>query len=80
LEPIVAAEWQIEQTVGELLNRYQHKMYSASWQIPDEVFPAAIKDLTNWCQQHYPSMDLDVSHKARFKITVVRNWVPTDSK
>lgn len=74
LETIVAAEWRIEQTIGELLHRYQQRMYSASWQIPDEIFAAAIPVLTTWCQQHYESLDVDVSHHARFKITIARNW------
>ncbi|XGV97990.1 MAG: class I SAM-dependent methyltransferase [Leptolyngbya sp. BL-A-14] len=74
IDTIVAAEWRIEQTIGELLHRYQHRMYSASWQIPDEIFAAAIQELTVWCKQHYASLDLDISHNARFKITIARHW------
>jgi len=74
LETIVAAQWQIKQTVGDLLDRYRSRAYSSSWQIPDAIFSPAINDLTNWCQQHYPSLDLDASHKTKFRITSVRNW------
>ncbi|MBW4474682.1 MAG: hypothetical protein KME45_30540 [Stenomitos rutilans HA7619-LM2] len=70
IETIVAAEWRIEQTIDELLHRYQNRMYSASWQIPDEIFALAIQNLTTWCEQHYDSLDLDVSHNTRFQITI----------
>ncbi|MBW4692646.1 MAG: class I SAM-dependent methyltransferase [Lyngbya sp. HA4199-MV5] len=74
VETIVAAEWRIEQTIGELLHRYQNRMYSSSWQIPNDIFAAAIQTLTAWCEQHYPSLDLDVSHNARFKLAIARQW------
>lgn len=74
VETIIAAQWQIEQTVGELLDRYRHKMYSSCWQIPDDVFAQAIDELTAWCQQHYSCLDTDFSHETQFKILVVKDW------
>ncbi|NJO43524.1 MAG: class I SAM-dependent methyltransferase [Cyanobacteria bacterium CRU_2_1] len=74
LETVIAAQWRIEKTVGELLDRYQQRMYSSCWQIPDKVFSKAIVDLTAWCQRYYGSLDIDLSHKNQFKIVVVKDW------
>lgn len=73
LETVVAAKWRVEFTVGELLDRYENKMYSFCWQIPDDIFPRAIKDLREWCQQHYDD-DADISSENTFKLVVARNW------
>ena len=74
VETVTAAQWDTEWTVGELLNRYQGRMYSSCWQIPEDVFSQAIADLTDWCLQHYGSLEAEVSHKTHFTLTVVRNW------
>lgn len=74
LETVVAAQWQVELTVGKLLNQYENKIYSSCWQVPDDIFSRAILDLREWCQQHYDSLDYDLSHEAKFKLVVVRNW------
>ncbi len=74
LETVVAAKWRVELTVGELLERYENKMYSACWQVPDDIFTGAIKDLRQWCQQHYGSLEADLSHDHTFKFVVVSNW------
>lgn len=74
LEPVIAAQWQIEQTVGSLLSHYQNRLYSSCWQIPDDIFTRAIEDLNRWCQQHYQSLQFDLSHMAQFKMVVVRDW------
>lgn len=72
LETVVAAQWRIELTVGELLDRYQNKLYSSCWQVPDDIFPGAIQDLRQWCQQRYDSLSHDLSHDETFKFVVVR--------
>jgi SAM-dependent methyltransferase len=74
LEIVVAACWRVELTVEELLDRYQNKMYSSCWQVPDHLFPRAIQELREWCQQYYGSLDTDLSHDVRFKLVVARNW------
>ncbi len=74
LEPIIAAQWRIQQTVGDLLNRYRQRMYSSCWQISDEIFSEAIARLTDWCHERFESLETDLSHETQFKIVVVRNW------
>ena len=74
LEAVVAAQWHDELTVGELLDRYENRVYSSCWQVPNEIFPSAIKNLREWCQQHYGSLEADLCQANRFKFVVVRNW------
>ena len=74
LETVIPAKWRVDLTVGELLNRYENRIYSASWYIPEDIFPRAIQDLQEWSRQHFGSLDYDLSHEVKFKLTVVRNW------
>jgi ubiquinone/menaquinone biosynthesis C-methylase UbiE len=74
LTSTIAAQWRIELTVGELLDRYENKYYSACWQVPDSIFPQAIRDLRQWASQRYSSLEDDLSHDARFKLVAVRDW------
>jgi len=74
LTSTIAAQWRIELTVGELLDRYENKFYSGCWQVPDDIFPKAIHDLRQWAKQRYGSLNEDFSHDARFKLVVVQDW------
>ncbi|MDF5732494.1 MAG: class I SAM-dependent methyltransferase [Rhizonema sp. PD38] len=74
LETVIPAKWRVDLTVGELLKRYENRIYSASWYIPEEIFPSAIQDLQEWSKQHFGSLDYDLSHEDQFKLTVVRDW------
>ncbi|WP_407890497.1 class I SAM-dependent methyltransferase [Scytonema sp. NUACC26] len=74
LETVIPAKWRVDLTVGELLKCYENRIYSASWYIPEDIFPRAIQDLQEWTKQRFGSLDFDLSHEARSKFTVVRNW------
>lgn len=74
LETVIPAKWRVDLTVGELLNCYENRIYSASWYIPEDIFPRAIQDLQEWSRQHFGSLDYDLSHEVKFKLTVVSNW------
>lgn len=74
LETITAAQWLVEQTVGDLLKIYQMRSHGSCWEVPDDVFFQAMQDFTTWCLQHYGSEDVVLSSDATFDITVVKNW------
>ncbi|MGQ4646364.1 methyltransferase domain-containing protein [Lyngbya aestuarii] len=74
LETVTAAQWQSERTVGELLTIYEEKMHSSSWQIPEDIFSVAIKELKEWALQYYKSEEVALSADAKFELTVARNW------
>jgi ubiquinone/menaquinone biosynthesis C-methylase UbiE len=72
VETVNAARWNIEQSVGQLLDIYQTKSHGSCWQIPDAVFPMAMQDLRIVCQQKYGSEDFKLSSDAAFDITYIR--------
>jgi SAM-dependent methyltransferase len=74
LETVTAAQWQSERTMGELLAIYEEKMYSSSWQIPENIFSIAIQELKEWSREYYESEDVILCADTRFEIIVVRNW------
>lgn len=72
IETAIAAQWRVEQTVGELLNIYHTREHGSCWLVPDDVFLSAMQDFRIWCQQHYDSEDVVLSSDATFGITVAR--------
>ncbi len=72
VETFTAAQWQVEQTVADLLNIYQSKAIALCWTIPHDVFDRVMQDFQAWCQIHYKLEDI-LSSEATFDITVVRN-------
>ena len=75
VESVVAAKWQVEQTVGELLDIYQTKDHGSCWSIPNDTFPAAMQEFRRWCKAYYGIAETVVlSSEAKFEITVARHW------
>lgn len=74
LETIVPAKWRVDLTVGDLLKRYENRIFSAAWYIPDDIFPRAFQDLREWSLQHFGSLEYDLSYEAKFKLTIIRDW------
>jgi ubiquinone/menaquinone biosynthesis C-methylase UbiE len=74
LEPLVLARWRVSQTVATVLQSYQQRLYSPCWQVPEAIFLPAIEQLTQWCGQHYRSLEQDLSFENQFKLVVVRGW------
>ncbi|MFB8787999.1 MAG: class I SAM-dependent methyltransferase [Potamolinea sp.] len=72
IETVIAAEWKVEQTVGELLDIYQTRNHATCWLIPEYAFPKAMQYFRNRCQKHYGSLETILSSNATFGITVVR--------
>ncbi|WP_341528383.1 class I SAM-dependent methyltransferase [Nostoc sp. UHCC 0302] len=70
----IAAQWQVEDTVGKLLENQENKIQSAAWAIPDDIFTRAVKDLREWSLQRYGSLDYILPQERQFKIVVVRKW------
>jgi SAM-dependent methyltransferase len=74
LEQIAVAEWQSSRTVGQVLQAYQEKFLSSSWQIPDDIFPKAIQGLKAWALKNYGLEDTVISSRGKFELIVVHNW------
>lgn len=74
LETVIASRWQKQRTVGELLGLYTGRAHSASWQIPEPIFAAAIEELRVWSQATYGSESLTLNADLSFRLVAARYW------
>lgn len=59
-------------TVPEELERYQNRVYSETWKIPDDIYEASLQALRAQLASDYDSLDKQVEDEVRFAIDVVR--------
>jgi SAM-dependent methyltransferase len=74
LDVTVAARWRVPITVGEVLARYEQRVGSSVWRLPDYVFDDAIKDLRTWATERYQSMEVPLVNEITFEIVRVDGW------
>jgi len=58
-------------TLGEELERYQTRVYSDTWKIPDAIFEASVQELRARLVRDYVSLDQQVEDEVRFAIDAV---------
>lgn len=61
-----AAEWTSTYNLSEYIDRLEARIYSSTWLIPDEVFPACIQRLRAWAQANFHSLDQEIEIPRRF--------------
>jgi hypothetical protein len=59
-------------TLREELERYQTRVYSDTWKIPDDIFEASVRELHAQIVGEYGGLDQQVEDEVRFAIDVVR--------
>ena len=59
-------------TLQEELERYQNRVYSETWKIPDHIYEASLQDLRAQLAGDYDGLDRQVEDVVRFAIDVVR--------
>jgi ubiquinone/menaquinone biosynthesis C-methylase UbiE len=59
-------------TLQEELERYQNRVYSETWKIPDDIYEASLQELRARLAGDYDSLDRQVEDVVRFSIDVVR--------
>src|SRR5574341_202645 len=59
-------------TLREELERYQTRVYSVTWNIPEDIFEASVQEIRAWLVREYGSLDEQVEDEVRFAIDVVR--------
>jgi ubiquinone/menaquinone biosynthesis C-methylase UbiE len=72
VERITAAEWYVEETVGDRLAIYETRDHGSCWSVPDAEFPQAMQAFRAWCQQHYGSATAVMSSVGTFSIVAAR--------
>lgn len=73
LETVTVAQFQRVQTVAELLQKYRDRIYSHFWQIPEDIFSLAIRDLEAWTYRYYESEDISIPSEFKIEITAMRS-------
>ena len=59
-------------TLREELERYQTRVYSDMWKIPDDIFELSVQELHAWIVGDYGSLDQKLEEEVQFAIDVVR--------
>jgi SAM-dependent methyltransferase len=58
--------------LDEELKRLESRVYSETWDIPDAIFHASMKELRTWVMHEYGSLDREINDEVRFVIHAVR--------
>ncbi len=57
-------------TVSDELNRFESRIYSDTWDIPDAIYEASMKELRAWTNHEYRNLDQEITDEVRFLIQV----------
>jgi SAM-dependent methyltransferase len=58
--------------LGEELDRFASRTYSYTWDIPEVIFDASVRDLRDWAGAQFGSFDQKIEDEVRFAIDVAR--------
>ncbi|MCJ2544635.1 class I SAM-dependent methyltransferase [Thermostichus vulcanus] len=72
LERVVAAEWPTAIRAQALFDWYAQRSYSASWQIPEEIFTVAIRQFQEWFRDTYPDPQVTLLGESQFQMLLAR--------
>jgi ubiquinone/menaquinone biosynthesis C-methylase UbiE len=72
VQQIEAARFTRRYTVNAILDELSGRMFSISWDIPDEAYQAALDDLRGWAGETYPDPQQPFEENSRFLLDVVR--------
>lgn len=56
----------------EELDRFASRQSSDTWDIPDDIFDASLKELRAWVEGEFKDLDQEIENEVRFVIDVVR--------
>jgi ubiquinone/menaquinone biosynthesis C-methylase UbiE len=59
-------------TLREELARFESRIYSDAWEVPDAIFDASLKELRTWIDHEYGDLDQTHEEEVRFSIDVAR--------
>jgi hypothetical protein len=59
-------------TLREELEHFASRTNSNTWEIPDEVYNASVKELRTWVDREYGNLDQPRSDEVRFAINIAR--------
>ena len=59
-------------TLREELERFESRVYSDAWDVPNAIFEASLKELHTWVDHEYGDLDQQRADEVRFVIDVAR--------
>jgi ubiquinone/menaquinone biosynthesis C-methylase UbiE len=72
LSEVEAARFTHTYTLREELERFETRMYSDTWGIPDALFEATLQEVRIWVAREYGGLDCQLEEQVRFAIDVAR--------
>jgi ubiquinone/menaquinone biosynthesis C-methylase UbiE len=72
LSEVEAARFTHTYTLREELERFETRVYSDSWGIPDTLFEATLQEVRAWMAREYGGLDHQFEEQVRFAIDVAR--------
>jgi SAM-dependent methyltransferase len=62
----------IKFTPREELERFEGRVYSNTWDIPDDIYQASLRALAAWAVDQYGTLDREFEDEVRFSLEIVR--------
>jgi hypothetical protein len=56
----------------EEFGRFESRVYSETWDLPDALFDASMKELGAWIAQEFGNLDQELEDEVRFMIQIAR--------
>jgi ubiquinone/menaquinone biosynthesis C-methylase UbiE len=72
LSAVEVIRYPLVYTLREELERFASRIYSDSWEVPDDVFDASLKELRAWAEADYGDLDQPHEDEVRFTIDIAR--------
>ena len=69
---VEVAHYPLKFTLREELDRFESRIYSDSWDIPDPIFDASLKELRAWVAHEFEDLDEPREDDVRFAIDIAR--------
>ena len=69
---VEAARFSHPYTLREEIGRFEARVYSDSWAVPDDIFEASLEKLREWVSQQYTDLDQKHDEEVRFAFDIIR--------
>jgi len=54
---VIAAQWPARHTVRRVIDDIENRIWSQTWQVPDELFPPTVSELRAWALDEFGALD-----------------------
>jgi SAM-dependent methyltransferase len=72
LKEVEVVRYPLTFTLREELDRFGSRIYSDSWDLPNPVFEASVKELRSWVEKEFGDLDQPRADEVRFAIDIAR--------